>query len=42
MASENLSKKGVNPTIIDARFAKPLDENLFWQIATDHEAIISI
>ena len=42
MASENLSKKGVNPTIVDARFAKPLDENLFWQIATDHEAIISI
>ncbi len=42
LASENLSKKGVDPSIIDARFAKPLDENLFWQLAIDHEAIISI
>ena len=35
-------KKGINLTIIDARFAKPLDENLIWQIATEHEAIITI
>jgi len=42
IAQENLSKKGVNITIIDARFCKPLDENLIWQIATDHEAIITI
>ena len=42
IASENLSKKGITPTLIDARFAKPLDENLIWQIATDHEAIITI
>ena len=42
MAYENLSKKGINLSIIDARFAKPLDESLFWQIATDHEVIISI
>ena len=42
MAYENLSKKGIYPSIIDARFAKPLDESLFWQIATDHEIIISI
>ena len=28
LASENLSKKGINISIIDARFAKPLDENL--------------
>ena len=42
IAYNNLSKKGVNPSIIDARFAKPLDENLFWQLAIDHEAIISI
>ncbi len=42
MAYETLSKKGINLSIIDARFAKPLDESLFWQIATDHEVIISI
>ncbi len=41
-ASENLKKKGVNITIVDARFAKPLDENLIWQIATTHEAIMTI
>ena len=41
-AAENLKKKGINITVIDARFAKPLDENLIWQIATDHEAIITI
>ncbi len=42
VAKENLSKKGINPTIVDARFAKPLDENLIWQLATDHEVLISI
>jgi len=42
LAKENLKKKGINPTIVDARFAKPLDELLIWQIATDHEAIITI
>ena len=41
-AAENLMKKGVNITVVDARFAKPLDENLIWQIATDHEALITI
>ena len=42
IAAENLKKKGVNITIVDARFVKPLDENLIWQIATDHEALITI
>ena len=42
IAYNNLSKKGVNPSIIDARFAKPLDENLIWQIATEHEVLITI
>ena len=41
-ATENLKKKGVNLTVVDARFAKPLDENLIWQLATTHEAIITI
>ena len=42
IAEENLRKKGVNASIVDARFAKPLDENLIWQLATNHEAIITI
>ena len=42
LAKENLKKKGINPTIVDARFVKPLDEHLIWQIATDHESIITI
>ena len=41
-AAENLKKKGINITVVDARFAKPLDENLIWQLATDHDAIITI
>jgi len=41
-ASENLKKKGIDITIVDARFAKPLDENLIWQLATTHEAIMTI
>ena len=42
IAEENLKKKGVNASIVDARFAKPLDENLIWQLATNHEVIITI
>ena len=41
-ASINLKKKGINISIADARFSKPLDENLIWQLATNHEAIITI
>jgi len=41
-ASIALKKKGINISIVDARFAKPLDEKLIWQLATDHEAIITI
>ena len=42
IAEESLSKKGINISLIDARFCKPLDENLMWQIASDHEIVISI
>ena len=42
IAQKNLVKKGINITLADARFVKPLDENLIWQLATDHEAIITI
>tara|TARA_Y100000591_G_scaffold321455_1_gene336494 strand:- start:699 stop:2618 length:1920 start_codon:yes stop_codon:yes gene_type:complete len=41
-ASDKLLKKGINCTIIDARFAKPLDEKLIMEVASNHEALISI
>ena len=41
-ASEKLSLKGIECTIIDARFAKPLDEKLIMEIATNHEVLITI
>ena len=41
-AAEILSLKGIELTIIDARFAKPLDEKLVMEVATSHEAVITI
>ena len=41
-ALNNLEKKGLNLTLIDARFCKPLDESLMWNTAKNHEIIISI
>ena len=41
-ASEKLLKKGIDCTIIDARFAKPLDEKLIMEVASDHEVLITI
>ncbi len=42
IASEILFKKGIDCSIIDARFAKPLDEKLIMEIATNHEVLITI
>jgi len=41
-ASESLKLKGIEPTIVDARFAKPLDEKLIISLVESHEAIITI
>ena len=41
-ASEKLADKGIECTIIDARFAKPLDEKLIMEVATNHEVLITI
>jgi 1-deoxy-D-xylulose-5-phosphate synthase len=41
-ASEILLKKGIDISIIDARFAKPLDEKLIIETATNHEVIVTI
>lgn len=41
-AAEQLSAKGITPSIADARFAKPLDRNLILDLATNHEALITL
>ncbi len=41
-ASEKLLKKGIDCTIIDARFSKPLDEKLIMEAASNHEVFITI
>ena len=41
-ASDKLSLKGIECTLIDARFAKPLDEKLIMEVATNHEVLITI
>ena len=41
-ASEILFAKGIDITIVDARFAKPLDEKLIIDIARNHEVVVSI
>ncbi|WP_299298861.1 1-deoxy-D-xylulose-5-phosphate synthase [uncultured Tateyamaria sp.] len=41
-AAENLAAKGITPTIADARFAKPLDRDLILDLASKHEALITI
>ena len=33
---------GIDVTIVDARFAKPLDEKLIMEVANNHEVLISI
>ena len=41
-SSKELLKKGIDCTIIDARFAKPLDEKLIMEVASNHEVLITI
>ncbi|MBN9344620.1 MAG: 1-deoxy-D-xylulose-5-phosphate synthase [Devosia sp.] len=41
-AAEKLAAFGLNPTIADARFLKPLDEELIARLARDHELLISV
>ncbi len=42
LEAEELKNKGVLTTIIDARFAKPLDEELILKCAREHEVMITI
>ena len=42
IAAYELKNKGISTTVIDARFAKPLDEKLILKSAKNHEVIITI
>jgi 1-deoxy-D-xylulose-5-phosphate synthase len=41
-ACEALQARGITPTVADARFAKPLDEDMILSLAENHEAMITI
>ncbi|MBW7055441.1 1-deoxy-D-xylulose-5-phosphate synthase [Paracoccus bogoriensis] len=41
-AREALSARGIQPTVADARFAKPLDRDLILDLAARHDALITI
>src|SRR5215207_9009592 len=41
-AAEELAAFGLSTTVADARFAKPLDEELVLRLARDHEVLITI
>jgi 1-deoxy-D-xylulose-5-phosphate synthase len=42
IAANELKNKGISTTIIDARFAKPLDKQLILKSAVNHEVLITI
>jgi len=42
LAAEDLDAAGLSTTVVDARFAKPLDHDLIRQLATNHEVLITV
>ncbi|MCC5977381.1 MAG: 1-deoxy-D-xylulose-5-phosphate synthase [Salinarimonas sp.] len=41
-AAEDLDARGLSTTVADARFAKPLDEELVLRLAREHEVLITV
>ena len=41
-AAEELGQRGLPATVVDARFAKPLDTGLIEQLARHHEVLVTI
>ena len=41
-AADLLAARGLSATVADARFAKPLDEELILRLAREHEALITV
>jgi 1-deoxy-D-xylulose-5-phosphate synthase len=41
-AADDLASRGLSTTVADARFAKPIDEDLVRRLAAEHEVLITI
>ncbi len=41
-AADELAAHGIEPTVVDARFAKPLDAGLLAQLAAEHELLVTV
>jgi 1-deoxy-D-xylulose-5-phosphate synthase len=41
-AADELTARGLSTTVADARFAKPLDQELILRLATEHEVLVTI
>jgi 1-deoxy-D-xylulose-5-phosphate synthase len=41
-AADELTARGLSTTVADARFAKPLDQELIRRLATEHEVLVTI
>jgi len=41
-AAEDLAAYGISTTVADARFAKPLDRELLFRLAAEHEVLITV
>ncbi|MEO0544998.1 MAG: 1-deoxy-D-xylulose-5-phosphate synthase [Pseudomonadota bacterium] len=42
LAAEKLDAYGLPATVVDARFAKPIDEDIIAQVAKNHELVITV
>lgn len=42
LAAEDLDAAGLSTTVADARFAKPLDQDLIRRLASEHEVLLTI
>lgn len=42
LAADELEAKGLSTTVADARFAKPLDEEMILKLAREHEVLITL
>lgn len=41
-AADDLAARGISATVADARFAKPLDEDLIRRLALEHEMLLTV
>ncbi len=41
-AADELASRGLSTTVADARFAKPLDEDMIRRLASEHEVLITV